>query len=93
MAVPRQSNQLPELYVVDDTPPVAVLFNVDGKEVVRYFASDDEADAAITPEMREESLAAIGAWRDMDFNEFMDELDRSRHGTSPTPLIESTDEP
>jgi hypothetical protein len=92
MAVPRKTDLAPDLRVVDEAPLIAVFFNIDGEEVVRYFTSEEEADAAITPEMRAESLAAIGAWSDLDLDELLDDLDRIRHSSPPTPPIEFDDE-
>jgi hypothetical protein len=67
------------LRVPQDASLIALFFNIDGVEAVRYFTSEAEADAAITEEMRAESLAAIGAWSDLDSDDLLNDLDRLRH--------------
>jgi hypothetical protein len=59
------------------------------EEVVRYFTSEDEADQALSRDQSNIRLAlsAIGSWRDLDFDEMLDELDRIRHRSKPTPPI------
>ena len=34
------------------------------------------------------ALSAIGAWSHLDFDEMLDELDRIRHESKPTPPID-----
>lgn len=69
-------------------PLVAVFGEEDGQEVVRYFAGDvpveaEEPDADIA-----EALNLAGAWRDLDWQETAEALDRIRHASPPTPPIE-----
>ena len=62
-------------------------------EVVRYFTSDEEADAALAkdrPSLRR-ALSLAGAWKHIDDEggpDMLDELDRMRHETRPTPPFE-----
>ena len=59
------------------------------EEAVRYFTSEDEADQALARDQANIQLAlsAIGAWSDLDFDDMLDELDRIRHQSKPTPPI------
>ena len=64
---------------------------VDGpEEAVRYFTSEEEADRALSHDQSniQAALSAIGSWSDLDFDEMLDELDRIRHQSKPTPPID-----
>ena len=60
------------------------------EEAVRYFTSEEEADRALSHDESNIQLAlsAIGSWSDLDFDEMLDELDRIRHQSMPTPPID-----
>jgi hypothetical protein len=77
------------LVVAADRPLVGVLVEEDGRQIVRYFAGDR---SAASPSGSEESLqaalAVIGAWSDLDWDDFSLELDRIRHESKPTPPID-----
>ena len=71
-------------------PLIGIPFQEGDEWVVRYFASEADADAFVKREMRtRKALAAIGAWDDVDFDEMLDALDEIRHRNPPTPPIES----
>ena len=38
----------------------------------------------------EETLALAGSWKDLDFDNMLDELDRIRHESKPTPRLNLT---
>jgi hypothetical protein len=62
-------------------------------EVVRYYTSDEEADQALAEDTTniQRALSAIGAWAyldDEDGPDMLDELDRMRHESKPTPPFE-----
>jgi hypothetical protein len=59
-------------------------------EVVRYFTSEEEADEALSRDKAgiERALSLAGAWKHIDDEggpDMLDELDRMRHETKPTP--------
>ena len=65
----------------------------DGRhEVVRYFTSDEEADRALSEDKAniQQALSAIGAWAHLDEDgpDMLEELDRIRHESVPTPPLE-----
>ncbi len=70
-----------------DQPLIAILFEKDGRQVVRYFTSEEEADAATADDGIQLALSAIGAWSDLDWDEMEAALDRIRHESRPTPPI------
>ncbi len=70
-------------------PLIGLLTEEDGRQVVRYFAGDSDADAATGPDERlSAALAVIGAWSDLDWDEFSSALDQIRHASPPTPPID-----
>jgi hypothetical protein len=65
-----------------------VALDEDGERVVRYGTdSDDEVASTSDPDI-EAALSLIGAWSDIDWDEWTAELDRIRHAVPPTPPIE-----
>ena len=70
-------------------PLVAVFVEEDGEEAVRYFAGDVPAEPAQTDDAIADALSLAGAWSDLDWQEIVEELDRIRHASPPTPPIES----
>ena len=61
---------------------------IDGQAVIRYFLTDEDADAAFGSENIEEVLALAGAWSDLDWDEAVEELDRIRRESKPAPPID-----
>jgi hypothetical protein len=59
-----------------------------GQEVTHFFTDDDAADAATSEADIQAALATIGAFSDLDFDEMLDDLDRIRHQSPPTPPID-----
>jgi hypothetical protein len=74
--------------VTPDRPLIGVVSSEGGQEIVRYFADEAEADAAVADQMSAEARALAGVWADLDWDEAIDALDRIRHGSEPTPPIE-----
>ncbi len=55
---------------------------------MRYFAPDSDAgQGASSEETLQAALAVIGAWSDLDWEEFSSELDRIRRESQPMPPI------
>lgn len=76
------------LIVTDDEPLIGIPFGVNGHEVVRYFTSEEAADAAVREAQPPVSRAVAGVWADLDADEVLDALDRLRHSSVPTPPME-----
>lgn len=75
------------LVVEHDQPVVAIPLIENGREVVRYLV---ETEAGSLPGSVHDALRLAGAWRDLDWDETIEALDRIRHESRPTPPIEST---
>lgn len=76
------------ILVRGDQPLIGVILPGDGPEVTCYFTDDAVADAATSQDDLQAALAAIGAFSDLDFDEMMDDLERIRHQSKPTPPID-----
>jgi hypothetical protein len=71
-----------------DQPLIGVPGHENGRDVVRYFASEADADAALSDDAVQDALNLAGAWSDLDWDETIDALDRIRHESVPTPPID-----
>jgi hypothetical protein len=89
MALRRRRFDIPGLAVSPDRPLVGVVLVEGGQEVVRYFADEAEADATIAQEVTEDVRSLAGAWSDLDWEEALEEFDRIRHDSEPTPPIDA----
>jgi len=67
--------------------PFGRLRYYDGKYYQEYYATIEEARAASTEEDLEAARAAAGGWADMDYDEMVEALDRSRHEMPPSPPL------
>jgi hypothetical protein len=74
-----------------DQPLISVFDHQNGREVVRYFADEAEALAAVSDDAVQDALSLAGAWSDLDWDEMADALDRIRHESKPTPPIDDLD--
>jgi hypothetical protein len=73
------------LLVQSNQPLIGIPFEEKGHEVVRYFTKEEEADSAVADQ--EDALSLAGAWRELDWDEMVEALDRIRHESNPTPPI------
>ena len=78
----------PSLAAAAEQPLIGLVLEEDGRQVVRYFADEAVADAAVAEHALARALAAIGSWSDLDWDETAAALDRIRHESLPTPPIE-----
>lgn len=67
-------------------PLIGVLTEQDGHEVVRYFTDDAEAPRGDS-EDKDAPIKLAGAWRDLDDEDVLGELERIRHQSAPTPPL------
>ena len=70
-----------------DAPLIGIVFEQEGREVIRFFCSEEEADRAISEGSTEGSLALAGAWADLDWDEMEQQLHRIRHESPPSPPL------
>jgi hypothetical protein len=78
----------PGLTVRPEQPLIGVVLVEDGQEVDRFFADEADADAAVAAQTAADARALAGAWGAFDWEETVEELDRIRHETTPTPPID-----
>lgn len=78
----------PSLAAAAEQPLIGLVLEEDGRQVVRYFADEAAADAAVADRALARALAAIGSWSDLDWEETVEALDRIRHESTPTPPVE-----
>jgi len=69
-------------------PLIGIPFEENGKEVVRYFSEETQADNAVSDDATQTALHLAGAWSDLSWEEMERELDRIRHESTPTPPLE-----
>jgi hypothetical protein len=78
--------------LASDQPLIGIPLEENGRQVVRYFTDEEEADRALAEERPQDGRHLFGAWTvidpDLDWEEFADELDRIRHESKPTPPID-----
>ena len=73
-------------------PLIGVPTREGSEEVVRYFTSEEEADKALSHDRDsiQRALSLAGAWAELDTEDGpdpLDELDRMRHASKPTPPL------
>lgn len=78
----------PLITTTQNQPLIGIPFREHGKEVIRYFSEEEQADKAVSEDMTKQALRLAGAWSDLDWDEMEKELDRIRHESKPTPPIE-----
>ena len=87
MAQP-QRRPTPELIVGRKAMLFGVPHDENGHEAVRFFVEDADAPVDVDDDGVRQALSVIGAWRDLDWEHALDELDRIRHESRPTPPID-----
>ena len=74
-------------------PLIGILATEGPEEVVHYFTSEEEVEEAMARDTSriQRALSLAGAWKHIDDEggpDMLDELDRMRHETKPTPPFE-----
>jgi hypothetical protein len=68
-------------------PLIGVMTEVQGREVVRYFTQEQDADRVLVEDTTQAALALAGAWSNLAWDELAQALDRIRHESRPTPPL------
>ena len=76
------------LTVREDQGLVGILVTENGHQATRFFTDEAEADEALADTGTQAALQAIGAWADLDWDEAVEELDRIRHESTPSPPLD-----
>lgn len=86
----QQINQPSCLTARPARPLIAIIRWQDGEEFVDYFISEEAADAALErmdEERTQRILSLFGVWSDLDWDTAVEELDRIRHESKPSPPL------
>jgi len=78
----------PSFTIARNQPLIGIPFQEHGKEIIRYFSEEKQADKAVSQDVTQKALSLAGAWSDLDWRDMEQELDRIRHESKPTPPIE-----
>jgi hypothetical protein len=81
-------NRQPSFTIASNQPLIGIPFQENGKEVIRYFSEEEQADKAVSENITQTALSLAGVWSDLDWNDMEKALDRIRHESKPTPPIE-----
>lgn len=73
------ATQATSILARSDQPLIGVFLEEDGRDMVRYFAAEEVADAAISVSSVQLALSGVGAWSDLDWAEMEMALDQIRH--------------
>ena len=84
----QRREQIQGLLGQSNQPLIGIPSEEKGREVVRYFTGEAEADASVPQSATQAALGVIGAWSGFDWDEMVEALDRIRHESQPTPPIE-----
>jgi hypothetical protein len=90
----KRAERLPKYLVARRGDPLIVIPRIeDGEEVVYYFTDEEDARRVFGKkrESIERALSLAGAWADIDDEDgpdMLDELDRMRHASPPSPPLE-----
>jgi hypothetical protein len=79
------------LLVRADEPLIVIPVSDGDGELVRYFTDEEDLDTTLDQSSIQRALALAGAWADMDWATALDDLDRIRHESQPTPPIHLSD--
>ncbi len=71
-----------------DPPLIGIIREEDGRAFTQYFMSEAEADASLPQDGIQRALDLAGAWSDLDWDTMAAALDRIRHESEPTPMID-----
>ena len=73
------------LAVSDDLPLIGVVLFEDGRETVRYYCREEDAEAETPVGATKNALALAGAWSDLDWGELEMGLALIRRQSPPAP--------
>ena len=79
------TKQQTSLFISSDQPLIGVL-DADLHQV-RYFTTEEDADAALAAEAVTDALSLAGVWRDLEWEAVVSDLDRLRHESKSTPPV------
>jgi hypothetical protein len=81
----QQVQELTSVQADPGQPLIGVMTEEQGREVVRYFTKEADADRLLVEDTTQAALALAGVWSDLAWDELEQALDRIRHESQPTP--------
>ena len=66
---------------------LAYLLRENSHDVALLTPVDTESKQQTNRQAIEETLALAGSWKDLDFDDMIEQLDRIRHKSKPTPPL------
>jgi hypothetical protein len=76
-------------FVVEhDQALIAIPIEENGREAVRYLVEEEPVSTTTLPNTVQDALSLAGAWSDLDWDATVEALDRIRHESTPTPIID-----
>ncbi len=70
-----------------DQALIGIIRRQDGNEVVEYFASEAETDTTSDKDRLRKIRSLFGRWSELDWDAALEELDRIRHQSKPSPPL------
>jgi hypothetical protein len=83
----QQVQELTSVQADPGQPLIGVITEEQGREVVRYYTEEQDADRVLVEDTTQAALALAGVWSDLAWDELEQALDRIRHESPPTPLF------
>jgi hypothetical protein len=71
--------------VPSDHPLIGIPTSDEG---VEYFTAERDAESAVTSDSANLALELLGAWSDLDWDAAVEQFDRIRHESRPTPPLD-----
>jgi hypothetical protein len=84
----QRGSSPPGLTVREDQGLVGIVVAENGHQATRFFTDETETDETQADDGTQAALRAIGAWADLDWDEAVEELDRIRHESTPSPPLD-----
>jgi hypothetical protein len=83
----QQVQEFTSVQADPDQPLIGVMAEEEGRDVVRYFTTEQDADRVLVEDTTQAALALAGVWSDLAWDELARALDRIRHESQPTPPL------
>ena len=83
----QQVQEFTNVQAAPGQPLIGIMTEEQGREVVRYFTTEQDADRVLVEDTTQAALALAGAWSDLAWDELAQALDRIRHESQPTPPL------
>lgn len=86
--MPERRDNGRSLRVRAGQPLIGVVVREDGERVTHYFTADDTDADGSSRQLRKPMRSFAGIWKDLDWADAEQALDRIRHQSKPTPPLE-----